>query len=135
MYRGTRFRSRLEARWAYLFDAIGWQWEYEPFDVDGYVPDFAILGPRPLLIEVKPALTLDELEAAVLRVGRAQRDALIVGATPTVANNYCTAAHPTAGLLLQWPGDDDGPWGDNRWCDPDYVERGHWMVCLRCKQI
>lgn len=28
-YRGYLFRSRLEARWAVYFDAIGLRWEYE----------------------------------------------------------------------------------------------------------
>lgn len=43
-YKGYRFRSRLEARWAVFFDALGVEWEYEPqgFDLDGiaYLPDF-----------------------------------------------------------------------------------------------
>lgn len=34
MYRGYRFRSRLEARWAVFFDALPVQWEYEK---EGYV--------------------------------------------------------------------------------------------------
>jgi hypothetical protein len=53
-YSGTTFRSRLEARWARFFDGIGWNWEYEPFDADGYIPDFLILGRSSLLIEIKP---------------------------------------------------------------------------------
>ncbi len=32
-YKGYRFRSRLEARWAVFFDACGVDWEYEP---EGY---------------------------------------------------------------------------------------------------
>ena len=32
-YKGYRFRSRLEARWAVFFDACGVSWEYEP---EGY---------------------------------------------------------------------------------------------------
>lgn len=43
-YKGYRFRSRLEARWAVFFDALGIQWEYEKegYDLDGvrYLPDF-----------------------------------------------------------------------------------------------
>lgn len=43
-YKGYRFRSRLEARWAVYFDAIGIEWEYEPegFNLGGilYLPDF-----------------------------------------------------------------------------------------------
>lgn len=48
-YRGIRFRSRTEARWAIYFEALGVPWEYE---VEGfalpsgnYVPDF-LLPPR-----------------------------------------------------------------------------------------
>lgn len=44
-YNGYRFRSRLEARWAVFFDALGIRWEYEPEGYvlpDGvrYLPDF-----------------------------------------------------------------------------------------------
>jgi len=46
-YSGYRFRSRLEARWAVLFDALGVAWLYEPegFVLDSgvmYLPDFFI---------------------------------------------------------------------------------------------
>ena len=56
LYAGVRFRSRLEARWAAFFDLAGWSWEYEPFDLDGWTPDFSIRQDdgRLLLIEVKP---------------------------------------------------------------------------------
>ena len=44
-YKGYRFRSRLEARWAVFFDALGVQWfyEHEGFDLGKsgwYLPDF-----------------------------------------------------------------------------------------------
>ncbi|MDD5049632.1 MAG: hypothetical protein PHH49_08570 [Candidatus Omnitrophica bacterium] len=44
-YRGYRFRSRLEARWAVYFDELGLKWEYEMegFDLGEagyYLPDF-----------------------------------------------------------------------------------------------
>jgi hypothetical protein len=43
-YKGYRFRSRLEARWAVFFDAIFAKWEYEKegFNLGGrrYLPDF-----------------------------------------------------------------------------------------------
>jgi len=51
-YAGVQFRSRLEARWAAMFDMLGWEWEYEPIDLDGYIPDF-IVGEK-MLVEVKP---------------------------------------------------------------------------------
>lgn len=43
-YRGCRFRSRLEARWAVFFDQIGTEWVYESqgYVLNGmpYLPDF-----------------------------------------------------------------------------------------------
>jgi len=49
-YKGYRFRSRLEARWAVFFDALELEWLYEPegFELgDGsyYLPDFQVLTP------------------------------------------------------------------------------------------
>lgn len=57
VYHGYRFRSRLEARWAVFFDALGIAWTYEPegYDLNGkwYLPDFW-LPEFPLFIEIKP---------------------------------------------------------------------------------
>lgn len=61
IYKGWRFRSRLEARWAVFFETMGIEWEYEPetfwlpeFD-EAYLPDFRILlDGRPVFVEVKP---------------------------------------------------------------------------------
>ncbi len=43
-FKGVQYRSRLEARWAVFFDALGisFQYEAEGFDFDGvrYLPDF-----------------------------------------------------------------------------------------------
>ena len=45
-YDGYRFRSRLEARWAVFFNAVGleYQYEMEGFEMEGvrYLPDFYI---------------------------------------------------------------------------------------------
>ena len=67
VYKGWRFRSRLEARWAVFFDVLGLEYVYEPegFDLGElgwYLPDFWF----PLLEcygEVKPK-TLTEIEYA-----------------------------------------------------------------------
>lgn len=45
IYNGYKFRSRLEARWAIFFDAVGIKYEYEPEGIrlttgDWYLPDF-----------------------------------------------------------------------------------------------
>lgn len=54
-YAGVNFRSRLEARWAAFFDLCGWKWDYEPFDLDGWAPDFKIRTEWcEVLVEVKP---------------------------------------------------------------------------------
>lgn len=54
-WNGVQFRSRLEARWAAFFTLLGWEWAYEPFDLNGWIPDFILnTGPSPTLVEVKP---------------------------------------------------------------------------------
>lgn len=63
-YKGYRFRSRLEARWAVFFDALGIEWEYEKegFDlgVHGwYLPDFW-LPKHGIWIEIKPVVIINE---------------------------------------------------------------------------
>ncbi len=75
-YNGYRFRSRLEARWAVFFDALGVPYEYEPegFSRNGlyYLPDFRVQchGWRgacdaqgsPLYVEVKGKMTKQDIE-------------------------------------------------------------------------
>ena len=56
-YNGYRFRSRLEARWAVFFDAMGIKYEYEPegFEFDNhekYLPDFFLLD-FGMFVEIK----------------------------------------------------------------------------------
>lgn len=58
-YAGTEFRSRLEARWAAFFDLVGWRWEYEPIDLPGWIPDFMLTGHTNVLVEIKPADSID----------------------------------------------------------------------------
>lgn len=56
---GQKFRSRLEARWSIVFDAMGIAWRYEPRWVqlsDGrYLPDFELAhGNTMAYLEIKP---------------------------------------------------------------------------------
>lgn len=65
-YNGCRFRSRIEARWAVFYDALGIKWEYEKQGVelgDGvrYLPDFW-LPQQKCWIEIKGAEPTDEEE-------------------------------------------------------------------------
>ena len=69
-YKGYRFRSRLEARWAVFFDACGVEWEYEPegYDLGNglyYLPDFLLHGVQgraagDLYVEVKGKMAADD---------------------------------------------------------------------------
>lgn len=66
-YKGYNFRSRLEARWAVFFDALGYKWEYEPegfvlSDNTRYLPDFRTISPTGITIwyEIKPNGVADD---------------------------------------------------------------------------
>lgn len=84
-YKGYRFRSRLEARWAVFFDAMNWQWQYEvegyKFD-DGtcYLPDF-YLPHYDIFIEIKgQAPNRAEIEKAIaLGSGSGKAVAVVAG--------------------------------------------------------
>lgn len=75
-YKGYRFRSRLEARWAVFFDSMGFDWEYEPEGFvleDGtyYLPDFLVhtktYNDSEFWVEVKPKeLTIEEIKKCEL---------------------------------------------------------------------
>ena len=67
VYNGYRFRSRLEARWAVFFDALGIKYDYEPegFDLGElgwYLPDFYLSGLK-YYVEIKPGPLNDEEQA------------------------------------------------------------------------
>jgi len=77
VYNGHRFRSRLEARWAVFFDALGVGYEYEPegFELPSgkkYLPDFRVQchgkrgcrdsEPFDLYVEVKGRMTQRDAE-------------------------------------------------------------------------
>jgi hypothetical protein len=62
-YKGYRFRSRLEARWAVFFDRLGVKYEYEAqgFDLPSgkYLPDFRLVE-KDTYLEIKPLINTDE---------------------------------------------------------------------------
>ena len=58
-YKGVKFRSQLEARWAAWFDQNQIQWEYEPTRFRNWMPDFRIvLSGQTVYTEVKPSTDL-----------------------------------------------------------------------------
>lgn len=91
-YAGTQFRSRHEATWAAFFDLLGWAWDYEPFDLNGWVPDFIIHGKyRDVLVEVKP--TQEMALAAMPKAVMAAPDACIAVVADGVIDRHDEIAH------------------------------------------
>lgn len=101
VYKGYRFRSRLEARWAVFFDALGTNWEYEPegFELPGgkrYLPDFRVKcygyrvfeedSPSDLYIEVKGEMTEEDLEK--IKEFSKEYPVLIVGNIPDSFDDF-----------------------------------------------
>lgn len=84
-YNGTQFRSRLEAKWAAMFDLLGWSWEYEPIDLPGWIPDFR-LGATGLLFEVCPRSTIPEHIAKITASGWRERMILLTDEFRRVTN-------------------------------------------------
>jgi hypothetical protein len=111
VYNGYRFRSRLEARWAVLFDGIGIRYRYEPegFALDDgtlYLPDFQVYIPQEsrqgalsnlpasLYVEVKgeipiPAEDWHKVESlAEITNGTPSNPIYVVGDIPLVRNAW-----------------------------------------------
>lgn len=88
-YRGTTFRSQLEARWAAYFDRRGIAWEYEPARFDGWTPDFRlVMDGVEAYAEVKPVSEFPmDVAQRVLNAG-CGADVLILGQGPRHAWRY-----------------------------------------------
>lgn len=85
-YKGYRFRSRLEARWAVFLDAMGVSWEYEPegYLINGrpYLPDFALPD---AILEIKHATyRLSRAELETLCGLAATRDVIVARGVPSL---------------------------------------------------
>lgn len=109
-YRGIRFRSRTEARWAAFFDMLPWPWVYEPIDLSGYIPDYILrFEHADLLVEVKPATSAEDpmMEDAKLKIDESGwgDEALLLGAFPFDLDEH--TAQPVIGLMRS---QDRGVW-------------------------
>lgn len=88
LYNGVEYRSRLEARWAAFFGLAGWQFQYEPFDLNGWIPDFMICGDAEILVEVKPVTRFPlEVHEEVQRSG-CDHQVLFLGCAVPVKRVY-----------------------------------------------
>lgn len=114
VYNGTTFRSRLEANWAACFDIYRWQWTYEPFDLDGWFPDFLLKSEdseRPdVLVEVKPLTSFVRRPlkntGALEKTDNHHVPALLVGTEPFWSEEW---EQICVGWLLEY-NDYQGPW-------------------------
>src|SRR5215207_1748419 len=110
----------LEARWVAMFNLVGWEYEYEPFECNYYIPDFFLKhGTHPVMVEVKPAATLGELEGYARDVeqglaGHWEHDYLVVGASATF------------GRAIGWQGQYVPGYAEYRDYDAHYVDSPHW---------
>lgn len=122
-YRGTRFRSRLEARWACFFDNCGWPWEYEPIDLNGYIPDFILTFSEPVLVEVKPVLYYCEFAQHWPRIKESgwDKEAMILGAKIFQGNSCSWGA-----IIGEHAQRQDGEW---------FLGEAVLETCQKCKVI
>jgi hypothetical protein len=130
VYKGIEFRSRLEAKWAIMFDLFSWSWEYEPIDLNGYIPDFHIdFGRDRFFVEIKPHMTKSALMPALDKANAALGDdadegILVLGGTIGSYGTYFNAEtyvwHLTA-VMMQ-----EGGWG---------VDDVYLAVCPSCMTI
>ena len=108
LYQGRLFRSRLEAKWAAWFDLVHWKWDYETLDLEGWAPDFVLMGYRgPIYVEIKPVIPgiqTDQFSKAKRSSVRHSADILLLGMCPiNLKNGY------TIGVCNE--ADDGDMWG------------------------
>lgn len=113
VYRGHRFRSRLEARWAVFFDHLDIEWRYEPQGYEiaiydetrRYLPDFYLPG-LDVWVEVKG----DESRIDWTLLGVAC-DGFAAAGLPPSRHAYGGSGNGSAVLILgDVPPDDDIAW-------------------------
>jgi hypothetical protein len=121
MYQDVEFRSRLEARWAVFFDAMGitWSYEREGFDLDGdwYLPDFWIdhrdfarysegtPNNAGMWLEVKPNMPTDkEMELCEKLAKHTKHCVYLVGGEPKRSGFWGMKWHPNGctKLVMKW---------------------------------
>lgn len=89
-YKGRKYRSRLEAKWAAFFDLCEWRYEYEPLDLNGWFPDFALYGDKGnmILVEVKPVIKFpSSIAKKINKSSKGCRELLILGQGPFLSSD------------------------------------------------
>lgn len=153
-YKGYRFRSRLEARWAVFFDACGVRWDYEPegFLLDNgqyYLPDFLLHDVEgritgDLYVEVKGKMTVEDAEKILSFSGLKEVENMLEVETPILVVAGIPAGDCMAEIdqcCSDWgyngfPGAGDGPYpfnfetidGDYYIANPGINKNGHFEL-------
>lgn len=124
MYQSVRFRSRLEAKWAAFFTRCGWPWSYEPVDLPGWIPDFAI-GWQPTFVEVKPFFRAEDFDPVLTQLTASGHRAPVVllGATPRFNSVDCFYEGLAIGWLAEWVEP-----AQMLWCGRPVYPDGGWIV-------
>lgn len=125
-YNGYRFRSRLEARWAVFFEALGVRYEYEPQGYAGrgiaYLPDFWLPDIH-TWAEAKPVdPTEDEMEKMRALVQSTRGVGVILIGTPNDGSGDVAGSGQHFGHAFD-VGGCGGGWSDHA---------VHWSYCPMC---
>jgi hypothetical protein len=136
-YKGHRFRSRLEARWAVFFDALGIPYEYEPEGyslgrLGRYLPDFW-LPEQQAWVEIKrrEPTEVEESRMAKLASFTEQRGFIFCGSIPKPEGHKLISDEcPYSAYAFDWfswDADEDVLLG----LDMNYM----WCECPECGQL
>lgn len=146
-YRGVRFRSRLEARWAVYFDVtkIPWEYEVQGYSVNGrsYLPDF-VLGenrseqwPEAFKVWVEVKGDPEELDPAFLSEfsEETQRPVLVLGSIPESFGNIEHVWRMITGIgsfqqiaLGNWHRNHRVWYAPREMRFPNALDRGEWLT-------
>lgn len=113
MYNGRLYRSRLEARWAAFFDLAGFEFEYEPFDLNGWSPDFLL--EKNTLVEIKPSKDFFEHEKYERCKGKYRVELL--------TSNFFDSCYGWSGFTNES--------GEEIWYETLWVEAGNKVMFLK----
>lgn len=71
-HKGSLIRSFLEKKWHVFFDYCGWDYQYEPYPLPTWLPDFVLIGKsKTYLVEVKPVSLMIDLPQFFDKISKA----------------------------------------------------------------
>jgi hypothetical protein len=151
VYKGYRFRSRIEARWAVVFKTLAQPWEYEKEgydlgDAGWYLPDFWLpntydrIGHRGIWVEIKgqQPSDIESQRCEALALGTKHSVMMFVGPPRTYYEGTDSDGH------YQWTYDAESGdiWWDNymrlHYCSDCFVAKvefdNDYFTCPQCKK-